>query len=142
MVSANGAMTIEPLGIYAAPSVLVKPLTPTLTPALTIDQLLALPHFEYTRANLNRTLKLPVEAPAAAAHFSDFAAMREACCAGFGWAVLPRYMVQRELRAGLLIELHTQPILPDRYGVWWLRESSLNEATIQRAAAWLKQQVL
>ena len=104
------------------------------------QELLLLPHLQYSRAPASRLLQLTYELPTVLASFNDIASVREACAAGHGWAVLPTYAVRRELLAGALSEVPGWNVRPSRFGVWWLRWRSDLAPWIERAVDWLKGQ--
>ena len=107
-----------------------------------LEDLLELPCLQYTRVTASRYLRLDQEVPNVVAQFNDLAAIREACCAGFGWAVLPVYLVKRELQAKRLRELDVHPIQADQFGVWWLRGNTAATDTVARVLTWLEAQDL
>jgi DNA-binding transcriptional LysR family regulator len=127
--------TTEPLVVVAAPK---------LTKEIAADprELSAFPHLEYTRLNATRALGLAKPMEQVIAYFNDIASTRAACCAGRGWALLPRYAVQDELGQGKLQQLERFRIEPERFGVWWLRERKWLEPWVGRALTWLKAQSL
>jgi len=111
--------------------------------AKSFEQLLDLPNLQYKRVSTAKYLGLSAEVENIAARFNDLSALREACVASMGWAILPVYTVQRELQSGALVQLPcARPIATDYFGVWWLRGSSALEPLIKRAEAWLRRQEL
>jgi DNA-binding transcriptional LysR family regulator len=107
-----------------------------------LSDLLSLPNLHYHRVPASRYLRLASDVPNVVGYFNDLAAIRETCCAGLGWAVLPDYAVQREVKAGLLIRIDLEQVRGDSFGVWWLRGAKVHEDTIQRAIRWLVRQNL
>lgn len=85
---------------------------------------------------------LAVEATHYFGTFSDMANLREACILGLGWAVIPYYMVKKELDAGSLIEVLGKEYPEQKFGVWWLRESKNLAPWIEKATLWLEKQEL
>ncbi len=129
-------VTHETFGIFGSPSFLRSGMPKSL------NELLLLPNLQYRRVPTSRYLRLASEVPCVAGYFNDLAAIREACCAGLGWAVLPEYVAQREIKAGLLVRVDIERIRGDKFGVWWLRGSRTYEDTIHRAMSWLVRQHL
>lgn len=111
-------------------------------PAKTNEELIQLPHLQYARASTSGLLQLSHEMPLIKATFNDIASVREACMAGLGWAVLPKYAVQRELDLGLLTVLPFIKIKNETFGVWWSKERSSIAPWIETATNWLKLQSL
>ena len=104
--------------------------------------LLELPHLHYTRAPAAGLLGLARDLTNVVATFNDIAALRAACVAGLGWAVLPSYTVALERRAGDLKAVPGARIESEQFGVFWLRSRSSLDAWAERAAAWLEKQSL
>jgi DNA-binding transcriptional LysR family regulator len=104
--------------------------------------LVELPYLEYTRASATTLLRLDRELRRRYALFNDVASTREAAVAGLGWSILPRYAVDRELRAGSLISVPGWQIDAERFGVWWLAARSGMEAWVEQATRWLRAQDL
>ncbi len=109
---------------------------------VTRANLLSLPHLQYKRSITPRLLKLSYDLPRVFAGFNDIASIREACCAGIGWAVLPGYAVRRELDQGLLREIPGWPIEPENFGVWWIRGRRWLDPIAKECIRWLKTQDL
>ena len=65
------------------------------------------------------------------------AALREACAAGHGWAVLPVYAVRDEVHSGRLTVITGADLPTEDFGVWWLRGSPAAHAWVGRAIHWL-----
>lgn len=73
-----------------------------------------------------------------ALEFTTLSGAREACVAGLGWTVLPRYCVSNELQQGTLVELPPDRALPEeRFGVWWLRDNRSVTRWVADATRWL-----
>lgn len=106
------------------------------------EELLGLPHLQYKRASASRLLRLPTPVPHVLATFDDIASIREAACAGAGWAVLPWYAVRRELETGALVVIPGWDIEPEHFGVWWVRGRRSVEPWVERAVSWLRAQRL
>ena len=108
----------------------------------THKDLLALPHLQYKRSSAPSMLQLCYEVPHVVAAFNDIAVIREACSAGMGWAVLPVYAIQPELRSRSLKTVEGWKIQDERFGVWWLRGRPSIEDWVTRAVKWLGAQKL
>jgi DNA-binding transcriptional LysR family regulator len=104
--------------------------------------LIPLPHLHYTRAPASKLLGLTVDLPNLVASFNDIGALRAACCAGLGWAVLPTYTVAAELGARDLKAVRGASIAPEHFGVFWSRGRPSLDAWADRAIAWLAKQSL
>ena len=104
--------------------------------------LLATPHIQYKRTVTPRVLQLCYEVPHVRAAFNDIAAIREACVAGLGWAVLPAYTVRAEIERSQLKTVPGWKIADEQFGVWWLRGRTSLEPWVERAVKWLKNQPL
>jgi DNA-binding transcriptional LysR family regulator len=68
---------------------------------------------------------------------NDIASIRTMCLEGVGWALLPKYSVQKELDEGLLKPCQAQRYESDRYGVWRLRSRKHLAADFTSACKWL-----
>lgn len=90
----------------------------------------------------NSILDLRVESAAFFGTFSDIATLREACCLGHGWAILPLYTVEKEVAKRQLKIITGQKIQNERYGVWWQRERASIMPWVEKAAVWLQKQSL
>lgn len=90
----------------------------------------------------NSILDIKMESATFFGTFSDIATLREACCLGYGWAILPLYTVEREIHKKQLKVIKGQHIQNERYGVWWLRERASLKPWIEKAVHWLKTQSL
>ena len=104
--------------------------------------LLGLPHLHYTRAPAAGLLGLAGDLTNVVASFNDIAALRAACVAGLGWAVLPSYTVALERRAGDLKAVVGTRIESEQFGVFWLRSRMSLDGWAERAATWLEKQSL
>jgi DNA-binding transcriptional LysR family regulator len=107
----------------------------------TFDDLNELDRLRFARTE-NSILDLQVESATYFGTFSDISSLREACILGYGWAILPYYTVEREIKNKLLKVIKGQSIQNERYGVWWLRERSSLQPWIKRATSWLSKQKL
>jgi len=96
-------------------------------------------HLKFGR-NPNSILDLDVEATRYYGTFSDIQTLREACILGYGWAILPKYAVKKELKEKILKEVSGLNIEDEKFGVWWLRERKSLEPWIKKATKWLKEQ--
>lgn len=126
----------EPLQVVAAPRLLKK------HRVRNVDDLVQLPHLHYSRIGASRALRLTHEIRNIAAVMNDVASIRSACEAGMGWAVLPSYTVQDELRAKRLNAIAVATIESEQFGVFWERDHPLAIQWASRAASWLAQQDL
>ena len=103
------------------------------------EELLGKPHLEYTRISAARVLDLPQELENRVARFSTIASTRSAAICGMGWAVLPSYTIQDELKNGELVSISTPKLLHEQFGVWWSRDNREIEKTwVPRALIWLR----
>lgn len=74
--------------------------------------------------------------------FNDMANIREACLLGYGWAIMPFYMVKKEIAEGKLMTISGHDFPDQKYGVWWLRERQNLSCWIAKASTWLLAQNL
>lgn len=74
--------------------------------------------------------------------FSDMANVRDASRLGYGWAVIPYYMVKKEIDDGDLVIVSGKEFPDQMFGVWWLRERKNLSSWIEKASAWLLRQEL
>ena len=74
--------------------------------------------------------------------FGDMSNLREACVLGYGWAVMPYYMVKQEIASGELTQIHGKSFPDQKFGVWWQRGRSSILPWVERAAQWLAKQNL
>lgn len=127
----------EPFVIVAAPRFIPKSVR-------TIRELTQLPSLEHTRLPLVRAMNLAHPLPAVRAVFNDVASIREACCAGLGWTLLPRYSVEREMAENKLKEFKLEGLnlYSESFGVWWLRDRKAILPWVECASKWLKEQRL
>jgi DNA-binding transcriptional LysR family regulator len=126
----------EPYTIVAAPAFLKK------FPLSTKESLLAAPHLRFNRDSALNLLELDNDLPIIFGSFNSLSSIRAACCAGLGWATLPRYCVASELKSNLLREVKGWSLQPRSFGVWWVRGREKNFAWIERTISWLGQQSL
>ena len=129
-------VTSEPFSIFASPRLFGK------NPPKNLKDLFLYPNLQYRRVSTSRYMKLAAEPPLVTGYFNDPASIREACCAGFGWAAMPEYAVQRELREGKLQRFDFYTIDPDKFGIWWIRGGSVPSSVIEAAKTWLAKQAL
>lgn len=76
------------------------------------------------------------------AMFNDIATARAACLTGYGWSLLPRYAVRREIDKGRLVVISEKTLGKSKYGVWWLRSRTSQKDAVQILSGWLKLQKL
>jgi LysR family glycine cleavage system transcriptional activator len=124
----------EPYAVVASPAFLKKHSVKEK------ENLIALPHLRFNRDPALHLLQLGFEIPNIFASFNDLGSVKSACCAGLGWATIPRYCIQAELNAGTLKSIPGWKIQSRSFGVWWVRgrQSSWVEKTIK----WLGNQKL
>lgn len=103
------------------------------------DDLETRDHLKFGR-NPNSILDLDVEATRYYGTFSDIQTLREACVLGYGWAILPKYAVNKELKDKKLVEIPGLKVEDEKFGVWWLRERKSLNPWIKKATKWLKEQ--
>jgi DNA-binding transcriptional LysR family regulator len=104
------------------------------------EDLLLSPHIKFQRDPALKLLELPSDLPNIAASFNDISSVRAACCAGLGWATLPRYTVSSEIETGTLLQLKGWKIQPRSFGVWWTRGRISSNLWAEKTIAWLGQQ--
>jgi DNA-binding transcriptional LysR family regulator len=126
----------ESFSVVAAPSLVSR------HGVAKIKDLIELPHLHYTRAPASKLLGLSVDLPNLVASFNDIGALRAACCAGLGWAVLPTYTVTAELNLRQLKAISGSRIAPEQFGVFWSRSRPSLDAWAERAISWLAKQSL
>jgi DNA-binding transcriptional LysR family regulator len=80
-----------------------------------------LPHLLCDRLSPDRILQKSENKLNVLSSFNDIATTRAACEQGVGWALLPRYTVDLELKTGKLVEIEAVGAGESKYGVWWLR---------------------
>ena len=94
----------------------------------------------------SRTENLILDLDVRATHYygtiSDLSSLIEACLLGYGWAILPKYTVKKELTEKKLIAVPGLTLPSERYGVWWLRERHSVKPWVNKAIQWLKKQDL
>ncbi|WP_244635953.1 LysR family transcriptional regulator [Chthonobacter albigriseus] len=74
------------------------------------------------------------------AHFDQFAMIAEAAVAGLGVALVPRFLVEEELRSGRLVVLFDAP-LSSGTGYWFVYpEAKSGSALVRAFADWLKRE--
>jgi DNA-binding transcriptional LysR family regulator len=100
---------------------------------------LSLPHLLCDRLSPDVIFKKSENRLNVLASFNDIATTRAACEEGLGWALLPRYAVQKELEQRTLIEITTVKAGESNYGVWWLRGRRYLEVTAIKMQDWLKE---
>lgn len=96
-------------------------------------------HLKFGR-NPNSILDLDVEATKYYGTFSDIQTLREACILGYGWAILPKYTVNKELKEKQLAVIPGLNVEDEKFGIWWLRERKSLDPWIKKATKWLKEQ--
>lgn len=74
--------------------------------------------------------------------FNDMANIREASLLGYGWAIMPFYMVKKEIAEGRLVAIPGHEFPDQKFGVWWLRERQNLASWIAKASTWLLAQNL
>ncbi|MDA8792101.1 LysR family transcriptional regulator [Bacteriovoracaceae bacterium] len=72
------------------------------------------------------------------ASFNDIATTREVCLHSVGWALLPQYSVQKELKEEKLIKIKSHQWETTKYGVWWSRERFKDQSTILELQSFLE----
>ncbi len=77
-----------------------------------------------------------------AAYFNDISTARAACLSGFGWCLLPRYVIKDEVESKQLYIIREKPGGQSKYGIWWSRSRFTNKDIISRMSDWLKKQIL
>jgi len=99
-----------------------------------------IPHIRYDRMRIDKYYP-HIKTAQTALHFSDIVNARDACLLGYGWTLLPVYMIQDALKKKSIVQLSPQTA-SEKYGVWWLkrRPSLANES--QHFIHWLSQKDL
>jgi DNA-binding transcriptional LysR family regulator len=103
------------------------------------DDLLHLPHLKFNRDPALGLMELDFDIPYVFASFNDLGSVRSACCAGLGWATLPKYCISTELETNMLKEIHGWKLQSRSFGVWWVRGRQTSP-WIKRTIEWLKKQ--
>jgi DNA-binding transcriptional LysR family regulator len=91
----------------------------------------------YARAPTPKLLGLERELANVIAIVNDIGAVREACVAGAGWCVVPRYTVAREIESGALRVVPGANITPDRFATFWLRARTDGLPWLDALFAWV-----
>ncbi|USN50449.1 MAG: substrate-binding domain-containing protein [Myxococcales bacterium] len=98
-------------------------------------------HLKFMRAE-GAVLDLDVNTTQYFGTFGDISNLRQACVLGYGWAVMPYYMVKKEIEEGALIEITGTHFPDQKFGVWWQRDRASIIPWIHRASEWLSKQNL
>ena len=69
---------------------------------------------------------------------NDIASTREITCQGAGWALLPLYAVDKELKNGRLKLILDHQFEQEKYGVWKLRTRQHLATHFLNACEWFK----
>ncbi len=96
-----------------------------------------LSHILCERLYPDRVMNLSQREWNVAAHVNDIGTARELCVQSSGWALLPCYAVQREVKNGDLIMMGKTIYSDEKYGVWWLRERKYMAPTIKNISEWI-----
>ncbi len=95
------------------------------------------PHLLYDRMPPDKYLGLAGLQVKVLLQANDIASIRTICLQGIGWALLPKYSVQEELKAGSLVLCHGKKYESERYGVWRLRSRKHLTTDFESAGRWL-----
>lgn len=104
--------------------------------SLKSEKLFDLPHLLCDRLYPHRLIQNITEVRSAFS-FNDIATARAACVAGNGWALLPKYSVQQELKNNLLVKVEEKMWSTTKYGIWWSRDRFTDPKTIKILSDWL-----
>jgi DNA-binding transcriptional LysR family regulator len=96
-----------------------------------------LPHLLCDRLSPDKILKKSHNRLNILASFNDISTTRAACLQGIGWALLPRYTVDFEIKEKKLIVIDSPITGTSNYGVWWLRNRKTIEPLAYRLKDWL-----
>lgn len=97
-----------------------------------------LPHLLCDRLNPDKILKKSDNRLNIRASFNDISTTRTACLQSLGWAVLPRYTVNREIEEKKLVVVDSTPVGMSNYGIWWLRNRKSIEPLAMKLKNWLE----
>lgn len=86
-----------------------------------IEDILELPHIYCNRLEVALYIDPNLNAKNICITTNDVATARSICEEGIGWALLPVYTIQSEIRLGLLIIIQPFVYSSEQYGVWKLR---------------------
>ena len=97
----------------------------------------SLPHLLCDRLSPDRILQKSENSMHVFASFNDIATTRSACLQSAGWALLPRYAVNDEIKSGELVEIEAIGAGQSKYGVWWLRGRKYLEPSAMKIREWM-----
>ena len=99
---------------------------------------LTLPHLLCDRLFPHLLFKTSENEIQVKAAFNDIGLTRTTCANGLGWALLPEYSVQKELKSGELVRL-SSAYYSTSYGVWWLRSRAGLRPHVDKLMGYLKE---
>lgn len=107
--------------------------------------------FEYLRSkpcvrhlHLNLDLFLPefIETKKSDFSFDTLASVKKAVCNGYGWSLVPKFLVENEKQKKTLFYIDYPIAIKDRkVCLWWLRHRSHHKRLALKLTTWLKQLV-
>jgi len=101
------------------------------------ESFFGLPHLLCDRLSPDRILQKTENSMNISASFNDIATTRSSCEQGLGWALLPKYTVDLELKSGKLVEIPVVGAGESKYGVWWLRGRKYLEPSALKLRDWI-----
>jgi DNA-binding transcriptional LysR family regulator len=105
------------------------------------DKLLLRPHVRHSEMNFDLFFtKDHLPQKESGLLIDNLIGIRAAVCAGFGWSLVPRVLIQKDLQAGTLIEIEHELLVKDRhFCVWWLRNRVDTRVMIAKLCNWVKE---
>ena len=102
-------------------------------------------HIHYTRNSLSQIYRMTKDSLFIAMTFNDIALVRTAVIESLGWAILPTYTVQSELKQKVLTEVEQVrgwSLSTLKFGIWWNRDKAYLKEHVGILSDWLSQQNL
>lgn len=96
-----------------------------------------IPHVYYERLKLDKHFS-SIKSNNIALQFTDIVGARDACVLGYGWTLLPVYMIREPLKKKTLVNLSTHTMY-EKYGVWSLKSRTFLANERQHLIDWLSQ---
>jgi len=127
--------------------VVKEPIIPVATPDFVkkmskLERFTHLENFEHIlceRLYPDRVSRKEFNARKVAVRTNDISTAKSLCLKGAGWALLPRYCIQKELKARELKPIQNFSFDHEKFGVWYLKSRKALHPQFENLIGWLKE---